>query len=49
VQGSELFLIVVPKAVLLLVVALVAGVILVGVVILIGGVEFHPLGQSAMN
>jgi hypothetical protein len=42
----ELFLLLVPEAVLLLIVALVARVILVivVVVVLVGGVKFLPLG-----
>jgi hypothetical protein len=40
----ELILLIVPKAVLLLALALVTGVLPVVVVVLIGGVEFLPLG-----
>jgi hypothetical protein len=40
----ELLLLVVPEAVLLLLVALVAGVILVDVVVLVGEVKLLPLG-----
>jgi hypothetical protein len=45
----KLLLFLVPEAVLLLALALVAGVIPVVVVVLIGGVELLPLGQSAMK
>jgi hypothetical protein len=40
-----LVVVVVSKAVLLLVVTLVAVVVSVGVVVLVGGVEFLPLGE----
>jgi hypothetical protein len=40
----ELFLLLVPKAVLLLALVLVAGVVPVIVVVLVGGVELLPLG-----
>jgi hypothetical protein len=40
----ELLLLLVPEAILLLVVTLVAGVVLDGVVVLVGGVELLPLG-----
>jgi hypothetical protein len=40
----ELILLIVPKAVLLLALALVTGVLPVVVVVLIGGVELLPLG-----
>jgi hypothetical protein len=40
----ELLVVVIPKAVLLLALALIAGVISVVVVVLVGGVELLPLG-----
>jgi hypothetical protein len=39
-----LFLLLIPEAVLLLIVALDVGVVPVGVVVLVGGVKFLPLG-----
>jgi hypothetical protein len=42
-------LLLVSEAVLLLIVALVAGAVPVGVVVLIGGVELLTLGQSVMK
>jgi hypothetical protein len=45
----ELLLLLVPKAVLLLVIALVARVILVGVLVLVGGVGDEVGGVAALE